>query len=289
MSPRHWTAAICPITLFCVHAQELPNLTVASHLVQIPVQAQDAGGRFVTSLEPEHFRIEENGIPRAIVSFVREDGPVSLHILLDVSGSMKGRLEPAVAAVQELVRHGYPGDEISLSTFAETRTPFGDTELALDRARALGPCGRTALWDAIDEALAQARREHRPREVILVVTDGIDTASRLTFGRLRNRAMESNAVLYAALLGRDSRRNHLSRWDLREIAGITGGRVFRVNRPRALAAEMERIGMRQRYVLFFQPHSGPAGRRKVAVSLTPSAGGRLRLFWRREFLFPEGE
>ena len=72
-----------------------PSITADLSLVLVPVTVTDRKGRTVTGLKPENFRVLEDGAPRSIVFFGSEDAPVSLGIILDLSGSMKHKVPAA--------------------------------------------------------------------------------------------------------------------------------------------------------------------------------------------------
>jgi hypothetical protein len=262
------------------------KISVSSNLVQIAMQAQDGDGRFVTNLLAEQLLLEDHGKVRSIDYFSLEEGPISLRVLLDASGSMDRYLGPALAALETLVLSAHPDDEITIDGFREQTWTLGNGMSALLSARSLRANGGTGLRDAIDCELRELRRKNS-YPVLLIVTDGTDTASRLTWKELRAHVAESSVAIYAALVGFEERENHRSRWELRDLVIAAGGRSFDVRRPRSLAAELERLEIRQRYILSFQadPKARP-GRRNVHVRLKPSLGRRLRLSWRREYSIP---
>jgi Ca-activated chloride channel family protein len=90
-------------------AAESVLISVRSHLVLIPVTVTDRNGKSITDLERRHFQVPDNSEPREIVSFSREDGPVSLGVVLDLSGR-KVRVSvttPFAKSVRVSARTGY--------------------------------------------------------------------------------------------------------------------------------------------------------------------------------------
>src|SRR5215471_2158340 len=77
------------------------TLRVDVNLVLVPVTVTDRNGRFITGLDRSRFQILEDGVPQAISSFTTEELPVSIGLVLDVSGSMKQKLNLARALVRD--------------------------------------------------------------------------------------------------------------------------------------------------------------------------------------------
>ena len=87
------------------------TLKVDVDLVLANVTVTDRNGRFVTGLEKENFKLVEDKVPQEIAYFSAEDIPLSVGIILDVSGSMKDKLKTAVEAAITFMKGGSPDDE----------------------------------------------------------------------------------------------------------------------------------------------------------------------------------
>ncbi len=96
------------------------NIRVDTTLVLIPVTVTDPLNRFVTGLEKEHFRLQEDNVEQSIAHFASEDAPLSVGIVFDTSGSMGGKLLKSRQAVAQFSRTANPEDEFFLVRFDNT-------------------------------------------------------------------------------------------------------------------------------------------------------------------------
>ncbi|MGH9794222.1 MAG: VWA domain-containing protein, partial [Candidatus Acidiferrales bacterium] len=129
-------------------------------LVLLNVTVTDPYGRVVTGLEREHFRVLENKQPQEITHFSSEDVPISIGVIIDVSGSMSNKYDKARQAAVRFMRTANPQDEfllVSFSEHAQLVSHFtGDIETLQSRLLyTKPPKGRTALLDAVYLALSQ--------------------------------------------------------------------------------------------------------------------------------------
>jgi VWFA-related protein len=167
-------------------AQDQVTFRGGVDLVTATVAVRDRKGRVITDLKQSDFEIIDDGAPRPIQTFESGESPVSLAVVVDISGSMSvgGNIErarTAVSVAMAALRNG--SDEAALFTFDTKLQQIVDftSDLArLRRVRLEGkPWGQTSLFDAVAEtARLVANRPHRHRAVF-VITDGVDTGSRL--------------------------------------------------------------------------------------------------------------
>ena len=155
--------------------------------ILVPVTVKDSRGRLVANLEKSRFHLVVDGIEFPIKSFWREGGlPISYAFVVDTSGSMNGRrLARTREAIMEFVRELRPDDEVSLITFGagevKRRLAFGTDPGLLPRVlESLKGYGTTALYDMLTAAPQVMEGAHNIRRVILLFTDGVDTASTMT-------------------------------------------------------------------------------------------------------------
>lgn len=159
---------------------------LAVDAVVVPVTVRDAKGRVVDDVRPEAFRLEVDGLAVRIQDLAREnDLPLSLGFILDTSGSMAGH---KLEACRELV-HGFltarrPDDQVGLWTFGDDRVlerfPFGMGWYLLPRVlETLKPWSTTALYDMIQRVPEVMDKATHPRRAAILLTDGVDNASRL--------------------------------------------------------------------------------------------------------------
>jgi len=163
------------------------DVTVSA--ITIAVTVQDKGGKYINNLEAKDFAIYENTEKRNITYFKHNFmSPISLTVLLDVSGSMgvQNKLEEIKTGLRNMVAKELgPLDEVSLLIFAdgqvEVATPFSTDRTAfLSTLEKLQPFGQTALNDAVAVSPEFANRGHNEKRALLLVTDGVENDSRVT-------------------------------------------------------------------------------------------------------------
>jgi Ca-activated chloride channel homolog len=249
-------------------------------LVLVPVTITDPRDRIVTGLESQNFQLYEGTQQQEIKHFSSEDAPVSLGVLLDVSGSMKSKIECAREAVVQFLRAANPQDEFFMITFAETPqllSDFADTDRAVPGQFLMAsPKGRTALLDAIYLGLAKMREAKYRRRALLIISDGGDNHSRYTEGEIRGLAKEADVAIYAiGIFDRyfPTEEERLGPELLYEIAELSGGRSYTIDNPNQLPAVAERVGLelRHQYVLAYRPensvHDGKWHKIRVCLRL----------------------
>jgi Ca-activated chloride channel homolog len=173
---------------------------VNASLVLVPVTVVDRKGTLLTGLAREDFVVLENKEPQRIVAFTKEDVPVSLGIVFDMSGSMKQRLSDAKAVLQALLQTANESDEAFLMTVStQPRTSYDFThDLAgLGNNILFEPSGgSTALIDTAYEAISHMHRGRNVRKAIVIVSDGMDNHSRYSRSELLQLAVESDVAVY---------------------------------------------------------------------------------------------
>lgn len=258
-------------------------LRVDVDLVLVPVTVTDSMNRLVTGLEKENFALLDNGEKQTIATFSSEDAPISLGIVLDMSGSMANKIEKAREAVKEFLRLANPEDEFFLIAFsdkprlaADFTTRMEDIEEQLVYST---PHGRTALLDAIYLGISKMKRARHQRKALLVLSDGGDNRSRYTENEIKSIVKEADVQMYGIGIFDYMPRTDEERFGpqlLAEVTEATGGRTINVDHPNELTDAATKIGLelRNQYVLGFRP-TRPAhdGRwRKVKVRLNAPKG-----------------
>src|SRR5687768_14387693 len=185
--------------------QGSPTLTFKSavEVVSVNVSVRDSRGRVVRNLKQADFEVLDTGVRREIRDFHVGDAPVSLAVLLDISGSMSvggnmDRAREAVSVAMKNLRHST--DEAALFTFDSQLQEVVRFTTDLDRVRRVSlegtPWGKTSLFDAIAEtARTVAARTNRHRAV-LVITDGVDTGSKMTAPEVSGIASSIDVPVY---------------------------------------------------------------------------------------------
>jgi len=254
-------------------------------LVLVPVTVTDEDSRPINDLPKERFRILEDGVEQQITSFSWEDGPVSLGLLFDSSGSMKSRINASVAALKYVFQTTRPDDEFFVIPFSDdVRQPGGFTSEPDEIQRRLGyvePGGWTSLLDAVAVGINQMRSAKNPRKVLLILSDGNDNHSRFSESEIRSRVMEADVRIYAIGLSYRARL-------LKRLADETGGNVLVAQSMKELPDVVQRLSAEIRsHYLFGYTSTNPTNDgkyRKVKVELLPSSGSpSFRASWRRGY------
>ena len=297
---------------FCGLAQQISNLgnsfrvephtnttiRLDANLVLVPVTVTDSRGSVVANLPQADFTLLEEKRPQDIVSFSRENAPVSLGIVVDLSGSMANKIRATHTAINEFLKHLEPEDEEFLITFAdqpELRLPFTSDQSELYAALAGAvPHGSTALFDAVALAMLQMRGAQNQRKVLFLVSDGGDNHSRLTEHELRRLIEEEDVQIHAigihdtgASMGKEETRGP---WVLEDLAKMTGGQHYMVRgagQLPELAAKMG-LALHDRYLLGYRPTPpGPSGLfQRIEVKVAQPKGNRLSVYARRGYRMP---
>jgi Ca-activated chloride channel homolog len=208
------------------------SIGVDVDVVLATVTVTDRNGRFVTGLERENFKISEDKVSQDIKYFSSEDIPLSVGIILDVSGSMKDKLKTAVEAAITFMKGGSPDDEYFLVEFADQPTGTADftNDISKIQSRFLfsKAKGRTALYDAVYMGLSKLEKGNNSKRALLLITDGEDNRSRYTFSNVREFVKEKDVQMYAIGIsnGWSDSSAEQGRALLRDLAAISGGNSF---------------------------------------------------------------
>jgi Ca-activated chloride channel family protein len=276
-----------------------PTFRSGVDLVRITAVVQDRRGRPVLGLLPSDFDLNVSGETVQIVEFGSEATGVSLALLIDDSGSMSlaGRRDAAQEVARHLMSWLEPGrDEVTLLGFDKslrTVQPFTTQPSAVvSRLGELQPYGLTSLYDAIAEAARPLVTRPRPRRAVVVITDGVDTASVMTPPEVSRVASEIDVPVYvvAIRVGVDRLGGMpdvvspaaaaASQASLDDLARWTGGASFTAGTPAetSLAAQQILTELRHQYLIAFEAspragwHSLTVGVRKKNVQVRARGG-----------------
>ena len=175
------------------------QLKVDVALVNVVATVTDDTGEYVADLTQDDFIVEEDGKAQTISHFSQSnDLPVSMGVLLDVSGSMERKIGTATSAVERFIRSIHKDDDIFLTTFAnraELQQDFTDDRERLARAlRRVRVGGATALYDALEFGVRKIKDGVHDKKAILLLTDGEDTSSEATLDEVRSAIRESEIL-----------------------------------------------------------------------------------------------
>jgi VWFA-related protein len=270
--------------------QDPPVATFRSSVEVVSVSAvvRDRKGRFVGNLQRKDFIVAEAGTPRPILDFrAQSDGPIKLALLVDISGSM--RVGSKTVDAQQAARHLFgalrPGDEAAVFSFdtgLDRVTPFTSDIPSLEAA--LGhvqtPFGQTSLYDAVAQ-VARAVAAEGPgggrmpqRSAVVVLTDGIDTRSRLTSEQVATISSSIDIPVYIIALMSpidDPREGGTVQEELTgplpTLARWTGGEMFMASAPAHASVAARQIveELRHQYVIAFESSNRTGGWRALEV------------------------
>ena len=203
--------------------------------VQLPCTVIDDKGRLVTNLDRGDFQVWEDNVPQKIASFQHHDVPVSLGILVDNSGSMRDKRAAINDAALHLVKVSNPADAAFVVNFSDRAIidqDFTSNIALLEKGLShIDSRGGTALYDAVVASANQmSRHAKQQKQVLLIITDGNDNASRLTLDQAirRVQALDGPVVYSIGLLYEDLSKEEAARarQDLESLSLQTGGVAY---------------------------------------------------------------
>src|SRR5690349_14837872 len=274
-------------------AQDFSEQVSVSY-VMIPFSVLGTKGVPITDLTAKEVSLLVDGKKVATDLFERSmNAPVSWTILLDGSGSMAlaGKMEAAKAAINALTARRREGDDFALYVFdsegrANELVPFTENPSAITRAvDVVRPWGKTAFFDALAQMPERSELGRNPSRAIILLSDGIDNASKLTRADIEKQMEGVSIPVYAFGLREPAEQDtkkvvpiseEMSNIDLlEELAAASGGRLFVGNRAETIATAMDGIEklLRAQYLIGFPPTGkGAVKYRRISLDLA----GRVR-------------
>jgi VWFA-related protein len=271
-----------------VRASQVETLKVHTDLVVLHVAVLDGKSRFVPGLPQDRFNVYEDGVPQTIRVFTNEEGAATIGLVIDNSGSMHNKRTDVGAAALAFARASNPLDEFFVVHFNERvwmglpeGAPFTSVPVMLTESLShIGAYGRTALYDAVERGLQHLSDAHNPHRVLVVVSDGGDNASAMSFERLLRHAQQTDTVIYTIGLFDEYSRDRNPRI-LKELAAATGGEAFLPGSVRGATAVLERIAhdIRSTYLVGYEPTNAIRDERyrKVRVVVDAADRGTLKV------------
>lgn len=258
---------------------QAPTFRADTQLVPIYATVMGDDDRLVTDLVAEDFEVLDEGKPQKLSLFENSVQPMTVVVMLDTSASMTLALDRLGAAAEQFVIRLLPQDRARLCVFND-RIQFSpeftsDRDALIHDIREMDFGNGTRLYDGLATSLDQLKSVEG-RKVILVFSDGDDTASRRRLRAVTNRARADNVMVYA--IGFASQ--HLNDDDeevrtgpdpgLEKLAAETGGGYFELTRSRDLSSTFTRVlkELHNQYVLAFAPFALDGRVHKVAVHVT---------------------
>ena len=299
------TILLLCVPALCQTGDQDDVIRTDTNVTNLPFTAMDKERRFVTTLTAEDVRVLEDGVPQQLFTFQREtDRPLAIAFLIDVSRSQEETLPEEKAAARLFMEKVIRSDRDQVAIIPFTGLAYleqGMTRDLLSVYRVLqrvevavpaylgagrpltgiptGPGmlappeeGTTAIWDAVGLTSANvlANAPGLRRRAIILLTDGLDTASRLMQKEAIARTLGAEAVIYSIGIG--NKRDGIDKASLRDLSQRTGGRAFFPDKKmdlNAVFAEIERELRTQYLIAYSSTNKQRDGAyRKIAVEIT---------------------
>jgi Ca-activated chloride channel homolog len=257
----------CALTLLAtpIGAQ----IRVSTQTVPLYVTVTDSAKRLVPDLLREDFEVYDNGKLQTLTNFDNQVTPINVVVMIDTSGSMTLALDLVKQAAEEFLIRMLPEDKGKVGAFndkiqvkPETGLPFTNNRDQLIRSLQDLDFGYpTRLYDAVDFGISELKMVDG-RKVVLVFTDGADTASRLGSGDVTERSRTEEVMVYSVgmeneyMNGNQRVRTSPDR-GLRRLSDETGGGFFMLKKKDELGPTFTRIAqeLHNQYVMGFTPET----------------------------------
>ena len=296
---------------------ELAPIRMGTQLVNVLFAAQDKQNRYINDLSQEEVTILEDGKPQQIFTFKREfDLPLTMALLIDVSGSEQYTLPLLKDAggrfVESVIRQNkdtaaiikFEGEPTLMQglTSNVARLRKGLEEIAFIAAPpvsiyggATPPInggsrqGGTSMYDAIIATSADLLAKEPGRKTIILITDGVDTTSRMKIGDAIDEALRAEVVIYAIGIG-DPGFGGVNDGALKRICEATGGRAVipRSNRELDQAFTQLEQDLRQQYLLAYEPANEASDGTFRKIEIRVANRKELRIRHRKGYYAPKG-
>jgi Ca-activated chloride channel family protein len=265
---------------------------VTVDLISLSVTVTDARSRFVTELIQKDFAVYEDGISQEISVFSQENLPIRMLLLMDTSASMDEKMTFAQEAAVNFVKTMKADDLTEVMEFGSkpnTLQPFtADTDKLARAIRMTQAGGTTSLYNALYIALKNLnrRREDIRRQAIVVLSDGEDTSSLVSFEQVMELTKDTDVVIYTISLRKPTARRGKAFSEaehvLKKLAEETGGQWFFPNEIHELDSVYERIAseLKSQYNLGYvskNPKRDGSWRRVVVQTAIPDLVVRTKL------------
>jgi Ca-activated chloride channel family protein len=243
------------------------KIKVATASVPVYVTVEDGTKHLVPDLTQEDFDVLDNGKPQTINVFENKPTPITVTAMIDTSGSMTLALDFVKDGAEQFLLRLLPEDQAQVGEFND-KIRFHPGTFISDRDRLVYLLKNeldfgypTRLWDAVDESVDRLAPMDG-RRVVLVFTDGDDSASKLGLTHVMDHARAEDVMVYAIGLvneyfnGQQRVRSQPDR-GLKKLAEDTGGGYFELKRTADLGETFTRVAeeLHSQYVLGFSPET----------------------------------
>jgi VWFA-related protein len=237
--------------------EKLPVFSVDVANVDVLFTVTDRKGKSIRNLKQEHFRVYEDEYPQTITTFsAGANLPLNIALLVDVSGSVRDKLRFEQEAAAEffrstLMRSKDTAVAMTFDTRVELIQDYTDDAGVLAKSlRRMRAGGGTALFDAVYLAVTRKLRDREGKRILVIISDGDDTASRTSLTDAINTAQRHDVIMYGISTNSSGfwgDRNRRGDDILRALIEPTGGRVFSPARAQDLGSSFRDITQELRY------------------------------------------
>ena len=297
----HWAQATFAMALACLLScvpsqgfatppQAEPRIRVDVNLVLVEATVKDKAGRVMKVLKKDDFLLDEDGVPQEIAHFSRDQLPLAVALVVDLSNSIEPFLRPLRYATLTALKALKPEDEVALFTFSsdvQQRVELTrDKRDVSDQIEFFSTGGATNINGGVYEA-ARYLRDAAPaaRRVIVLVSDNVPTADGgVSPKEVANAALQADAAVYSLKVpGRNPFPARLAAGAMRrglvnvgQLTAETGGEVFDIEKEGSLFLAFQALieRLKTRYTLGFYPARATqsGGYRELNLRLHPSFG-----------------
>lgn len=273
------------ITSAVAQTDSAPSIKVEVKLVNVFVTVADSAGNPVPTLKQDNFQLFEDGVPQKIAVFARQtDVPLSIIVAVDTSLSTRKDLPFELQSAKRFahdILDPKKQDALALyqfSTIVQQVVPFTANLREIDHGIDDVTVGAaTSLYDAIYDA-ADGLAARQGRKLMVVITDGGDNGSNVSYADALREAQQAEAVIVPIIIvpiessaGRNTGGEHA----LIQLAHDTGGKAYYADSGPQLDEVFHQIAtdLATQYLLAYYPSQRIADSdfRRIQIELTPSA------------------
>lgn len=170
------------------------------NLVNLAVNARLIDGGFAKAIKKEEFHIYEDGVEQVITNFSQEAVPAHVALLIDISGSMRFEWGSIKNAARRFVSELRKEDQFAVIAFNHEARLVQDWTNSVEKVEkalsSIFPKGQTALYDAVYVAFDDLLKNVQGKKAVIILTDGFDNISKVTYTQALDLAVKSGALVY---------------------------------------------------------------------------------------------